>query len=178
MKCHWILLFEPCHDALKNGSDLGFLYSKEFEDFFDMAWAFDIAKDLYNDAFFINQKSGAFHAQDLDPLHESGFIHTIEPADFHIFIAQEKEGDAVFCDGLIMGIEGFDADTENPDAQAFKLGKMIAEVAQESGAVRSLILCVKEKKERSAHKIAETHLIAITCGDDKIRRLRAFIQIV
>lgn len=143
-----------------------------------MAWAFDIAEDLYDDAFFINNIGGAFHAPDLDPFHESGFINTIEPADLHIFITEKKEGDAVFCDGFIMGIEGFDADAENPEAQAFKLGKMIPEVAQESGAVGRIVLCVKEKKERRDQKITETHFIAITCSDDKIQRLRAFIQIV
>lgn len=61
--------------------------SEKFQNFLNMIGAFDIIEDLYDNAFFINDKGCARHCQDPAPGNFSGLKNAVKLAELHILIA-------------------------------------------------------------------------------------------
>lgn len=118
----------------------------------------------FDDTIFIDDECGAQHA--LVFYAKKGFLppYTVGLDSFHIVVHQQRKGQVMFFDEILVSAGGVRAYTQNFETGFSKFLKMVAQIASFFRARGGVVLGIEVQNEFFTSKLLQCDRVAILIG--------------
>src|SRR6266704_5356926 len=147
-------------------------------DLADVAVHFHLAEDRLELAGFVDDECAALDAPVGLPVHVLLLVDPVGLRNLAVLIAQQREGEAVFLDELLMGLGVVHADAQYDGVSLLDRAQGVPKAARFLGAPRRVVLGVEVEHHLFAFEALQADRLAVLVGQGEVGGFVAYLQLI